>query len=138
MAPDFRCSGVATVCKSRWNLSQARVRSERAGARKSWMRGSFNNGCASNESWRPQQKPTLWEDILMPGSDLTGERSGPPPRLAVEGRSSGTRADAPHLRRHLRKAHAASPRGVAHGRGPRLAPRLPEPGDKTGLRLSHT
>ena len=37
----------------------------------------------------PQQKPTLWEDILMLGSDLTGERSGPPPRLAVEGRSSG-------------------------------------------------
>ena len=25
----------------------------------------------------------------MPGSDLTGERSGPPPRLAVEGRSNG-------------------------------------------------
>ena len=25
----------------------------------------------------------------MLGSDLTGERSGPPPRLAVEGRSSG-------------------------------------------------
>ena len=25
----------------------------------------------------------------MLGSDLTGDRSGPPPRLAVEGRSSG-------------------------------------------------
>ena len=35
-----------------------------------------------------------------------------------------TRADAPHLRRHLHTAHAASPRGVAHGRGPRLAPGL--------------
>ena len=35
------------------------------------------------------------------------------------------RADAPHLRRHLHKDHAASPLGVAHGRGPRLAPRLP-------------
>ena len=73
----------------------------------------------------PQHKPTLWEDILLLGAGPTGERSGPPPRLAVEGRSSGTRADAPHLRRHLHKAHAASPRGVAHGRGPRLAPRLP-------------
>ena len=50
-------------------------------------------------------------------------------------RGACTRADAPHLRRHLRKAHAASPRGVAHGRGPRLAPGLLEPGDKTGLRL---
>ena len=66
----------------------------------------------------PQRKPT-WEDILMLCSDLTGKR-----------------ADAPPLRRLLHKAHAASPRGVAHGRGPRLAPRLFSPGTKQG-RGSH-
>ena len=43
----------------------------------------------------PQQKPTLWEDILMLGSDLIGERSGPPPRLAVEGRSANGATDRP-------------------------------------------
>ena len=42
------------------------------------------------------------------------------------------RADAPPLRRLLHKAHAASPRGVAHGRGPRLAPELFSPGTKQG------
>ena len=31
-----------------------------------------------NDRHTPQQKPALWEDILMFGSDLTGERSGPP------------------------------------------------------------
>ena len=49
---------------------------------------------------------------------------GPSPPPSGRGPIERTRADAPHLRRHLRKAHAASPRGVAHGRGPRLAPGL--------------
>ena len=37
----------------------------------------------TSKSWCPQHKdkPTLWEDILMPGSDLIGERSPlPAPR----------------------------------------------------------
>ena len=52
---------------------------------------------------------------------------------------AGKRADAPPLRRLLHKAHAASPRGVAHGRGPRLAPRLFSPGTKQGCAaLNHT
>ena len=46
----------------------------------------------------------------------------PPP--SGRGPIEWTRADAPHLRRRLRKAHAASLRGVAHGRVPRLAPGL--------------
>ena len=49
---------------------------------------------------------------------------GPSPPPSGRGPIERTRADAPHLRRHLHKAHAASPRGVAHGRGPRLAPGL--------------
>ena len=67
---------------------------------------------------------------------------GPSPPPGDRGPIEWTRADAPHLRRRLREAHAVSPRGVAqwpmrHGRGPRLAPGLLlEPGDKTGLRLS--
>ena len=65
----------------------------------------------------------------MPGSDLTGERSGPPPRLAVEGRSSGhglthpiSDVDyiKPMLLPHMHSPQARHP--VAHGRGPRLAP----------------
>ena len=47
-----------------------------------------------------------------------------------------TRADAPHLRRHLRKAHAAFLRGVAHGRGPCLPPS--SPGIKQGRGPNHT
>ena len=37
--------------------------------------------------------------------------------------------------RHCKLLGRLRPRGVAHGRGPRLAPGLSEPGDKTGLRL---
>ena len=34
-------------------------------------------------------KPTLWEKILLLVAGLTGEHSGLPPRLAIEGRSIG-------------------------------------------------
>ena len=84
----------------------------------------------------PQQKPTLWEDILMLGSDLTGERSGPPPRLAVEGRSSGHGPMLP-----ISDVDKVKPMLLPHGGWPMAAgpaSRLGsiEPGDKTGLRLS--
>ena len=65
----------------------------------------------------PQQKPTLWEETLLLGAGPTGERSGPPPRLAVEGRSSGHGLTHPISDVTYLKVHAAS----AHGRGPRLA-----------------
>ena len=86
----------------------------------------------------PQQKPTLWEDILMLGSDLTGERSGPPPRLAVEGRSSGHGPMLP-----ISDVDKVKPMLLPHGGWPMAAgpaSRLGsvEPGDKTGLRLSPT
>ena len=84
----------------------------------------------------PQQKPTLWEDILMLGSDLTGERSGPPPRLAVEGRSSGHGPMLP-----ISDVDKVKPMLLPHGGWPMAAgpaSRLGsiEPGEKTGLRLS--
>ena len=86
----------------------------------------------------PQQKPTLWEDILMLGSDLTGERSGPPPRLAVEGRSSGHGPMLP-----ISDVDKVKPMLLPHGGWPMAAgpaSRLGsiEPGEKTGLRLSPT
>ena len=62
------------------------------------------------------------------------------PRLAVEGRSyERTRADAPHLRRHL----YVKPMLLPHGGWPMAAGPVSrlgslEPGDKTGLRLSPT
>ena len=59
---------------------------------------------------------TLWEDILMLGSDLTGERSGPPPRLAVEGQSSG---HGPML--SISDVTYVKSMCETHGRGPRLA-----------------
>ena len=52
----------------------------------------------------------------MLGSDLTGERSGPPPRLAVAGRSSG------HGPMHLTSdVTYLKTMCETHGRGPRLA-----------------
>ena len=37
-----------------------------------------------NDRHISQQKPTLWDETLLLGAGPTGERSGPPPRLAVE------------------------------------------------------
>ena len=84
----------------------------------------------------PQQKPTLWEETLLLGAGPTGERSGPPPRLAVEGRSSG---HGPMLR--ISDVDKVKPMLLPHGGWPMAAgpaSRLGsiEPGDKTGLRLS--
>ena len=71
----------------------------------------------------------------MPGSDLTGERSGPPPRLAVEGRSSGH-----GLTHSISDVDYIKPMLLPHGGWPMAAgpaSRLGsfEPGDKIGLRL---
>ena len=71
----------------------------------------------------------------MPGSDLTGERSGPPPRLAVEGRSSEHGLTHP-----VSDVTYIKPMLLPHGGWPMAAgpaSRLGsfEPGDKTGLRL---
>ena len=83
-----------------------------------------------------QHARTLWAETLLLGAGPHRGTLGPSPPPSGRGPIERTRADTPHLRRHLREAHAASPRGVAHGRGPRLAPGLTEPGDKTGPRLS--
>ena len=74
----------------------------------------------------------------MLGSDLTGERSGPPPRLAVEGRSSGHGPMLP-----ISDVDKVKPMLLPHGGWPMAAgpaSRLGsiEPGEKTGLRLSPT
>ena len=84
----------------------------------------------------PQQKPTLWEETLLLGAGPTGERSGPPPRLAVEGRSSGHGPMLP-----ISDVDKVKPMLLPHGGWPMAAgpaSRLGsiEPGDKTGLRLS--
>ena len=84
----------------------------------------------------PQQKPTLWEETLLLGAGPTGERSGPPPRLAVEGRSSGHGPMLP-----ISDVDKVKPMLLPHGGWPMAAgpaSRLGsiEPGEKTGLRLS--
>ena len=58
----------------------------------------------------------------MLGSDLIGERSDPPPHLAVEGRSSGHRGrSAPHLA----DVYYVKPMLLPHmAAGPASAPRL--------------
>ena len=68
----------------------------------------------------------------MLGSDLTGERSGPPPRLAVEGRSSGHGPMLPISDVDYVKPMLLWP--MATGPVSRLGSF--EPGAKTGLRLS--
>jgi len=83
----------------------------------------------------PQQKPTLWEETLLLGAGPTGESSGPPPRLAVGGRSSGhgpplLTSDVTYIKPML-LPHGGWP--MAAGPVSRLG--SPEPGDKTGLRL---
>ena len=75
----------------------------------------------------PQQKPTLWEETLLLGAGPTGERSGPPPRLAVEGRSSGhglTRpiSDVNYVKPMLLRPMAAGP-ASRYKTGPLLTPR---------------
>ena len=99
---------------------------------------SLYNPWRSVTATSPQQKSTLWEDILMLGSDLTGERSGPPPRLAVEGRSSGHGLTHP-----ISDVTYVKPMLLPHGgwpmaAGPASRLGFVEPGDKTGLRLSLT
>ena len=84
----------------------------------------------------PQRKPTLWEETLLLGAGPTGERSGPPPRLAVEGRSSGHGPMLP-----ISDVDKVKPMLLPHGGWPMAAgpaSRLGsiEPGEKTGLRLS--
>ena len=91
-----------------------------------------------NDRHTPQQKPTLWEETLLLGAGPTGERSGPPPRLAVEGRSSGHGPMLP-----ISDVDKVKPMLLPHGGWPMAAgpaSRLGsvEPGDKTGLRLSPT
>ena len=73
---------------------------------------------------------------LLLGAGPTGERSGPPPRLAVEGRSSGHGPMLP-----ISDVDYVKPMLLPHGGWPMAAgpvSRLDsfEPGDKTGLRLS--
>ena len=85
---------------------------------------------------RPQQTPTLWEETLLLGAGPTGERSGPPPRLAVEGRSSGHGPMLP-----ISDVDKVKPMLLPHGGWPMAAGPVSrlgsfEPGDKTGLRLS--
>ena len=58
-------------------------------------------------------------------SDLTGAHPGPPPRLAVgRGRSGVHGLPLSLADDYILKPMPASPPGVAHGRGPRLAPGL--------------
>ena len=75
----------------------------------------------------------------MPGSDLTGARSGHPPCLAVEGRSSGNGLTHP-----ISDVTYIKPMLLPHGGWPMAAGPVSclgslEPGDnETGLRLSPT
>ena len=75
----------------------------------------FTHTCSTRRIMRIRSYPVL----LGAGPHKGNVRAFPPP--SGRGPIEWARADAPHLRRLLRKAHAASPRGVAHGRGP-LAP----------------
>ena len=80
-------------------------------------------------------KPTLWEETLLLGAGPTGERSGPPPRLAVEGRSNGHGPMLP-----ISDVTYVKPMLLPHGGWPMAAGPVSrlgsfEPGDKTGLRL---
>ena len=89
----------------------------------------------------PQQKPTLWEETLLLGAGPTGERSGPPPRLAVERADRVDTAHGPML--PISDVDKVKPMLLPHGGWPMAAgpaSRLGsvEPGDKTGLRLSPT
>ena len=104
-----------------------------------WQQGKPNRTQSARahlaaKSRCPQQKPTLWEETLLLGAGPTGERSGPPPRLAVEGRSSGHGPMLPISDVTYIKSMLASPRGGPWPRAPSRAWALP--GDKTGLRLS--
>ena len=99
---------------------------------------SLYNPWRSVTAASPQQKPTLWEETLLLGAGPTGERSGPPPRLAVEGRSSGHGPMLP-----ISDVDKVKPMLLPHGGWPMAAgpaSRLGsiEPGEKTGLRLSPT
>ena len=83
-------------------------------------------------------KPTLWEETLLLGAGPTGERSGPPPRLAVAGRGRRSNGHGPML--PISDVTYVKPMLLPHGGWPMAAgpaSRLCsfEPGDKTGLRL---
>ena len=80
-----------------------------------------------------QERPTP-ERVTMLCSSSKGDRSGPPPRLAVGG-LAGRKENGPILTLyHVYYIKPISPREGDDGRGSLLAPGGLVPGDKTGLR----